>query len=465
MRIALALLAASQGLATQSVPHGTLAPLIRNGKTARQAHGFWRARGYGYLFAIDETRARHFSICKAGAWKHADDDDTPDILFAMLGSDDRMRVTFHRDIPGYVLERIDSLPAACEANPKWTATRVFDLFAATMSEYYPFFELRGVNWNARLREQRARLGDRATDSQVFGAMEAMLEGLGDGHVSLRATIGGVRKNVHPSGSNTYDRIRHAFEKQAEIKSERAFRKAWIDRFKQQLRTELHDGKLEFTCRRKIAWGRVGEDVGYLFITGMSGFSDGDLDAQLAALHTELDRVLSELADTKGLVVDVSMNSGGMDFFSLAIASHFADRRRLAFSKHPATAKDLVTRRFVTPRTPRAPKGVVYTKPIALVTGSVTASAAEIFTMCMRSLPHVKTFGKPTAGALSDILEKPLPNGWDLGMSNEIYLDHTGKCHEGKGIPPDIEMAIFDAADITRVGHAKAIRRIARSLIE
>ena len=104
-------------------------------------------------------------------------------------------------------------------------------------------------------------------------------------------------------------------------------------------------------------------------------------------------------------------------------------------------------------------GVMYMKPVYLVTNDVTASAAEIFTMCMRSLPNVTTVGLPGEGALSDVLSKTLPNGWELGLSNEIYVDHEGICHEGPGIPTDIPMEIFDHENIAAVGHAESMQKI------
>lgn len=108
------------------------------------------------------------------------------------------------------------------------------------------------------------------------------------------------------------------------------------------------------------------------------------------------------------------------------------------------------------------KGATYTKPVYLVISDITVSAAEIFVLCMKDLPRVKTIGKPTRGALSDILGKSLPNGWDFGLSNEIYLDSSGVCFEAKGIPPNIPMTILDPTK-PDLGHAEVILEIAKSI--
>ncbi len=63
---------------------------------------------------------------------------------------------------------------------------------------------------------------------------------------------------------------------------------------------------------------------------------------------------------------------------------------------------------------------------------------------MRSIPKVEVIGMYTSGGLSDVLEKVLPNGWVIKLSNEIYYSHDGICFEsrdriGDGIKPDVEI--------------------------
>lgn len=86
-------------------------------------------------------------------------------------------------------------------------------------------------------------------------------------------------------------------------------------------------------------------------------------------------------------------------------------------------------------------GPVLSQPVILLTGPLTASAAEIFTLAMRELPQVTVLGAPTAGALSDILDVSLPNGWTLGLSHQRYLDARGALFEATGIPPDLSRCV------------------------
>ena len=51
----------------------------------------------------------------------------------------------------------------------------------------------------------------------------------------------------------------------------------------------------------------------------------------------------------------------------------------------------------------------------------------------------KRIGSHTNGAISDALQKTLPNGWHFSLSNEIYTDNNDKYYENIGIPVDFEL--------------------------
>ena len=84
-----------------------------------------------------------------------------------------------------------------------------------------------------------------------------------------------------------------------------------------------------------------------------------------------------------------------------------------------------------------PMGERYSGRIILMTSGGTVSAGEIFAISMRALPQVTIFGQPTMGILSDILGRTLPNGWQIGMSNEIYRTMDNELFESTGVPVDV----------------------------
>lgn len=65
-------------------------------------------------------------------------------------------------------------------------------------------------------------------------------------------------------------------------------------------------------------------------------------------------------------------------------------------------------------------GPALSQPVILLTGPLTASAAEIFTLAMRELLQVTVLGDPTAGALCVIQDGTLPNRWTLEMYQTFH---------------------------------------------
>jgi len=191
----------------------------------------------------------------------------------------------------------------------------------------------------------------------------------------------------------------------------------------------------------VQWGTIGGQVGYLRIASMSQLSTSgdDAAANLAAINTIMPNVMSDLQDTKALIIDVRRNGGGEDVVSLAIAGYFTDQPRLAVSKlarsHAGDTNPIDAYIDAATDTP-------YLNPVAVMAAPDTASAAEIFVMAMSALPQVTLVGESTNGVLSEIMSKSLPNGWEVGLSNEVYTDSLGFNHEVSGVPAQIEAPTF-----------------------
>jgi C-terminal processing protease CtpA/Prc len=52
----------------------------------------------------------------------------------------------------------------------------------------------------------------------------------------------------------------------------------------------------------------------------------------------------------------------------------------------------------------------FTKPVVLLTNDASFSAADVFAMAMKELPHVHIIGDHTNGIFSNMFEAMLPNG-------------------------------------------------------
>jgi C-terminal processing protease CtpA/Prc len=168
----------------------------------------------------------------------------------------------------------------------------------------------------------------------------------------------------------------------------------------------------------------------------------------------MDQVMTDLGGAESIIVDVRLNGGGFDKVGMAIANRFTDKKRLAFTKHARHGDEVTPKQqfFIEPC-----GDYQFTRPVFLLTSARTASAGDIFAMCMRNLQHVTLVGQPSTGILSDNLKKHLPNGWSTSISNEFYCSAEGELFEGPGVPVDEETPVFRSEGF-RAGYHIAVDR-------
>jgi carboxyl-terminal processing protease len=296
-----------------------------------------------------------------------------------------------------------------------------------------------------------------SERALFDVLAGMLRGLGDSHVGLTAKVGTETLRHDESTSRTLALLSE--RARAEGRPARDVEREWLRAYRDGILQRVLGGGGRQAANGRILWGFARPGIGYLNVLTMGGFvADGSPREELAALDATLDEALAAFAGADAVIVDVSNNRGGHDLLARAIASRFADQPRHAYTKRAHRADGVPPQPFqVEPSSRRRFTGRVY-----LVTSDVTVSAGEIFTLAMRALPNVTHAGTSTRGALSDMLEKPLPNGWTVELSNEVYLDPAGEAFEGRGIPPAEAFEPFPRDDLSN-GHAVALGRLAERL--
>jgi C-terminal processing protease CtpA/Prc len=146
------------------------------------------------------------------------------------------------------------------------------------------------------------------------------------------------------------------------------------------------------------------------------------------------QVVKSLRGVKGLVIDIRYNGGGDDGIALAIAGFFTDHPVPAYSKR-AFFNGTLTEPYRVTVLPES--GERLAVPIVFLTSDMTVSAAEVLALDLKALPNSIQLGQPTRGSLSDRLEKVLPNGWGVSLSNEIYTDVHSRIFEVTGVIPDV----------------------------
>jgi C-terminal processing protease CtpA/Prc len=79
----------------------------------------------------------------------------------------------------------------------------------------------------------------------------------------------------------------------------------------------------------------------------------------------------------------------------------------------------------------------YTKPVIVINNLKVFSAGETFVLAMMQNTNVRLSGTVTGGALSDAVERELPNGWLYRVPIADVRDANGNNLEQTGINPNI----------------------------
>jgi len=356
------------------------------------------------------------------------------------------------------LQAISKPPQTCGLEIASDPITVFESFASYMTEHYAFFDLYGVDWDNAVKEARHDISSTTSESELLDIIEALIAPIKDGHLSLQAEVGGKERVLNPGQSSVGNALKRIAEREGASRQKlnnKMMRQYWMS----DVKRDILEGEGKMTADDMIQFGIVSGDIGYIAIASEAGYAGKGLffeEADLAVLQDTLGTAISTFneASAKAVIIDLSVNFGGYDFISREIAGRFATERALAYTKYASDSSNQTPFEiYVEPDSSER-----YTGHVILVTSNVTVSAGEMLTMALRAQPNVTHVGEATRGAHSDVLEKRLPNGWTLNLSNEIYHDHDGEFWEGRGIPPHIPMQIFNP-DNPFEGHVDAINSV------
>lgn len=433
--------------------------------------GIWQTEGYGYVIDLGAEAITVYDatpdICVRNPGVGA---DVLDILGSGQVVFNARKTAFDITLPyephPIRANRQAALPTPCQTPLPDTPEASFEAFASFFKTHYAFFDLYGVDWDSTVEAARARLRPDMSDAELFALMADMLRPLRDGHIELSGKVAGRQRLYEPNKGTTLVALKALAEAKgiAPETLKTRFQKAY---WRDGIAGEILNGKGTRTGSGFVQYGMTSGDIGYLALVTVAGYANGDIGdpaADKAALDRIMDAALTEFAENraKAVIIDLSVNFGGQDFIARAIAERFAAQPVTAYAKRAGDRAGGYggARAFALRLTPHT--GMRYRGPVYVMTSDVTVSGGEILTMALRALPQVVHVGMPTRGALSDVLEKTLPNGWEIALSNEIYTDHAGILWEGRGITPEIQIPVFDPQN-PLTGHVAAVERLTRMI--
>lgn len=420
--------------------------------------GVWQTVGYGLAITIRGDSLRAFEVtsisCIPSFAAHRSGRDSSrtqfrkdgaPVTFEVLSGSSTDERRFHEDgaASDMILRRVADMPERCSHPVATAPLTIFDIFWETYREQYAFFDLRKVDWNAMRARYRPTVAN-ASPAELFAVLRTMIEPLHDAHTYIGAPdptlrFHGQRPDPDPIGAA----------------GRLIALKIIADRY---LATPLHS-----FANGHVSFGLLKDSIAYLRVNSFSDYvPDSGFGAYRRALDAALDTVFVSTTEWRGLVIDVRINGGGEDPLGLAIAERLTATPYTAYAKVARSDPD--DPRKMTPPQPsvvRPSARPSWYGPVVELTSRYSVSAAETFTQAlMGRRPAISRIGENTQGVFSDILGRHLPNAWQFGLPNELFLTEEGTSFDGEGIPPTIAVPPFTAADLTGLRDTGLDRAIA-----
>lgn len=327
----------------------------------------------------------------------------------------------------------------------------FNAFTQTVKKHYAFQSAMKEDLDSTIALEYHKLTKNLTERQLYLSLDHILATMNDNHGYIEAT-----EDVYSNPEPTVDTL-----STATISAESDLPELGDFQVADQV-AETYFQKEYTKGTTLMRWGLINDTVGYIQVKAMWLLADLQLDENLVektgyvnayvrqmdnlpeSVYIEeerkgasvlMDQIMKDLDSTLCILIDVRFNGGGQDVVSKEILQRF-NAEKLAV----ATKKAYVNGDFTDQQTLYLPPAKQpYTKPVFLLTSRQTASAADFIALASLPLAHFIRMGTNTQGALSDALEKRMPNGWYFSLSNELYYDMEGNNYEYRGVPPDITL--------------------------
>ena len=295
-------------------------------------------------------------------------------------------------------DNVNQQPQMERVNP----VEVFEQVWQLLNSNYPYFEQRGIDWNALHKVYGAKITPGTSDEDLFNILCSMLEHFNDGHINLE------------NGKKRFCSLVKVNPK--------------MEDFSWKLVSDKYLNKsFKASPDSMFFYGWLTDEFAYMRIRR---FPNKEI------LEKYIDNIIGELAKAKGMVIDIRGNPGGNGFGVAALGSRFADRKRL-YGKNinridQSKTYTSPTYHYVEPLGP-----IQFTEPVILLQNVYSESGSDLFALAMRVLPNLTSIGENTGGSFATYYPEKLINGWTLTMPWSYVVDQNDFCWEGMGVPPNI----------------------------
>ncbi len=176
---------------------------------------------------------------------------------------------------------------------------------------------------------------------------------------------------------------------------------------------------------QVVYKMVSDTVGYIRVAKFDGNTIPGIKEALQSLHQK---------NMQSLVFDLRDNPGGDLQVVCEACDLFLDKGTIVYTENKQGKKTYYHSKDGSDTTPM----------VVLINGN-SASASEVFTGAMKDRDRATIMGKTSfgKGIVQSLFQ--LPDGSGLSLTTEQYFTPNGKNIHKKGIKPDIEVSLSEAA--------------------
>lgn len=303
----------------------------------------------------------------------------------------------------------------------------FETFFKVFKENYALFDVKHIDWDKEYDYYSEKINEKTTDDELFNIFQEILKKLDDKHCYI------YRFNeIYFSGFglpplNYLDLTSFDFRLPPNDFSLKLIENNYLVDYEKSLKVKSFLPPMGI--RKVFTTGWLTDSIAYIHMTEMSNKSK--------EVHNSISSFLKKYKNAEGFVIDVRDNIGGYSLPAKELAEYYTtETHTYAISRlrNPDSIYKFQEPEYweIEPDTDSEYKN----QPIALLTNANTQSAAELFTLMMKTLPGVKIFGDTTSGVFADTHIGKLPNGWEYRLSVRKTNDWNDNVVEDIGIVPN-----------------------------